>query len=74
MSFNFMAAVTIAVILEPDKKKICQFSFFPHLFCHEVMGPVSFKADFSLYSFTFIKSLFIASLLSAITVVFSAYL
>ena len=51
--------------------------------CHEVMGPdamifvfwmLSFKPPFSLSSFTFIKSLFSSSPLSAIRVVSSAYL
>ena len=36
MSFNFMAAVTIAVILEPPKIKSVTVS--PSI-CHEVMGP-----------------------------------
>jgi len=36
MSFNFMAAVTISVILEPNKVKYVTVSPF---ICHEVMGP-----------------------------------
>ena len=53
------------------------------LTCHEVMGldamifvlcVLSFKPDFSLFSFTFIKKLFSSSLLSAIRVVPSTYL
>ena len=55
------------------RKSATVFIFFPSI-CHEVMGPVSFKADFSLSSFTFIKRLSSASLLSAIRVLFSAYL
>ena len=51
--------------------------------CHEVMGPdamilvfcmFSFKPTFSVSSFTFIKRIFCYSSLSAIRVVFSAYL
>ena len=71
-----------AVILE-SKKIVCHcFHFFPSI-CHEVMGPdamilvfwmLSFKLAFSLLSFTFIRSLFISSLLSAIRMVSSAYL
>ena len=52
-------------------------------YCHEVVGPdamififwmLSFKPTFSLSSFTFFKSLFSSSSLSAIRVVSSAYL
>ena len=55
------------------------FPLFPHLFpmkwCHDLRFlNVSFKPTFSLSSFTFIKSLFSSSLLSAIRVVSSAYL
>ena len=66
-----------AVILEPPKIKSATAS--PSI-CHEVMGSyalilifyvLSFKAAFSLCSFTFIKSLFSSSLLSAIRVVSS---
>ena len=40
MSFHFMAAVTVAVILEPKKIKSCQcYPFFPPSVCHEMMGP-----------------------------------
>ena len=68
------------VILEPPKIKSDTVS--PSV-CHEVMGPdamifvfwmLSFKPTFSLSSFTFIKSLFSSSSLSAIRVVSSAYL
>ena len=70
------------VILEPTKLSLSLFPLFPHLFA-EVMGPdamilvfwmLSFKPNFSLSSFTFIKRLFSSSLLSAIRVVSSAYL
>ena len=56
---------------------------FPPYICHDVMGPdamilifwmLSFKAAFSLSSFTFIKRFFSSSSLSAIRVVSSAYL
>ena len=72
-----------AVILEPKRIKSVTVSIvFPSI-CHEVMGPdamflafwmLSFKPAFSLSSFTFIKRLFISSLLSAIRVASSAYL
>ena len=72
-----------AVILVPPKIKPVTVSIGSPSICHEVMGPVamilvfwmlSFKATFSLSSFTFIKSLFSSSLLSVIRVVSSAYL
>ena len=53
------------------------------LICHEVMKPdatilvfsmLSFKATFSLSSFTFIKRLFSSSSVSAMKVISSAYL
>ena len=69
-----------AVILEPQKiKSDTVYTVFPSI-CHEVMGPVamilvfwvlSFKPTFSLSSFTFIKTLFSSSSLSAIKVVSS---
>ena len=70
-----------AVILEPPKIKSATVYCFPSI-CHEVMGPdamilvfwiLSFKPNFSLSSFTFIKRLFSSSF-SAIRVVLSAYL
>ena len=72
-----------AVILEPEKIKHVTVSTFSPLICHKVMGPdamilvfwmLSFKAAFSLSSFTLIKKLFSSSLLSAIRVVSFAYL
>ena len=72
-----------AVILEPKKViSATAYTFSPSI-CHEVMGPdamilvflmLSFKPTFSLSSFTFIKSLFGSSSLSAIRVVSSTYL
>ena len=71
-----------AVILEPPKIKWHCFHCFP-IYFPEVMGPdamifvfwmLSFKPTFSLYSFTFIKSLFSSSSFSAIKVVSSVYL
>ena len=69
-----------AVIL-PLKKIVChRFHCFPSI-CHEVMGPdvmilafwvLSFKPNFSLPSFTFIKRLLNSSSLSAKRVVLSA--
>ena len=38
-SFNFMAAVTIAVTLEPKKIKSVTVSIVSPSICHEVMGP-----------------------------------
>ena len=69
-----------AVILEPQNIKSVTVS--PSI-CHEVMGPdamilvfwmLNFKPAFSLSSFSFIKWLFSSSLLSAISIVSSAYL
>ena len=39
VSFNFMAAVTPAVILEPKKKKSVTVCIVSPSICHEVMGP-----------------------------------
>ena len=74
---------TSAVILEPPKIKSDAVSIvFPSI-SYEVMGLdamilvfciLSFKPTFSLSSFTCIKRLFSSSLLSAISVVSSAYL
>ena len=72
-----------AVILEPPKTKSATVSTVSPSICHEVMGldamilvfwMLSFKPNFSLYSFTFIKRLFSSSSLSAIRVASSAYL
>ena len=72
-----------AVILEPPKNKSDNISTVSPSICHEVVGPdavifvlwmLNFKPTFSLSSFTFIKSLFNSSSLSAIRVVPSAYL
>ena len=69
-----------AVILEPPQIKSDTVSIVSPFICHEVMGPdamilvywiLSFKATFSLSSFTFIKRLFSSSSLSAIRVVSS---
>ena len=71
------------VILELKKIKSFTLSIFSTYICYEVMGLVvmifgfwmlSFKPNFSLSSFTFIKRLFSSSLFSAIRVVSSAYL
>ena len=71
-----------AVILKPPKiKSLTVFIVSPSI-CHELMGlnimilvflMLSFKPDFSLSSFTFIKRLFSSSL-SALRVVSSVYL
>ena len=72
-----------AVILQPKKTKTVTISTFSLSIFHEVMGPdvmtlvlwmLSFKPDFSLSSFTFIKRLISSSLLFSIRVVSSAYL
>ena len=71
------------VILEPKKIKSLTVSIVCPSICHEMMGPdtmilvfwmLTFKAVFSLSSFTFIKRLFSSSLLSAIRVLSSACL
>ena len=82
-SFNFMAAVTIYSDFGAPKNKVCLcFHSFP-IYFHEMMRPdamilvfcvLSFKPNYSLSSFTFIKRLFGSSSLSAIRVVSSAYL
>ena len=71
-----------AVIWETKKKHLPLFPLFLHLFAMEWWDQMPwtlcfeccFKPAFSLSSFTFIKKLFIFSLLSAIRVVLSAYL
>ena len=72
-----------AMILEPQNTKSVTVSIVPPSNCHEVMGldakififwMLSFKAAFSLSSFTFIMRLFSSFSLSAISVVSSAYL
>ena len=64
-----------AVILEYPKIKSLTVSTISPPICHEVMGPdamifvfwmLSFKPNFSLCSFTFIKRLFSSSSLSAV--------
>ena len=74
---------SFAVTLEPKKIISVIVSFVSPYICHEVMGlkamilvfaMLSFKPAFSLSSFTFIRWLFISSLLSALGVVSSAYL
>ena len=71
------------MILEPRKIKSATISTVSPSICHEVMGldamilvfqMLSFKATFSLSSFTFIKRPFSSSSLSATRVVSSAYL
>ena len=66
----------------PRKLNLSLLPFFFPFFCHEIMGPdamilvfwmLSFKPAFSLSIFTFIKRLFSSSLLSAISVLSSAY-
>ena len=72
-----------AVILEPPQIKSVTVSIGSPSISHEVMGPdvmilvfwmLSFKPAYPLFSFSFIKRLFSSSLLSAISVVLSAYL
>jgi len=78
-----MATVIIHSDYGSQENKICHCSYFSPFICHEEMGPddiilvfsmLSFKPDFSLSSFTFIKRLFSSSSLSAIRVKSSAYL
>ena len=72
-----------AMILKNKKIQSLTVSTVSPAICHEVMGPdamivafwmLCFKPTFSLSSFTFIKTLFSSSSLSAIRVVSSAYL
>jgi len=72
-----------AVILEPKKVKSLTVSIISSSICHEVMElhaiilvfwMLSFKPNFSLSSFTFIKRLFRSSSLSTIRVVCSAFM
>ena len=72
-----------AVILEHPKIKSLTVSIVSPSICYEVMGPnakilvlwmLSFKPTFSFPFFTFVKTLFSSSLLSAIRVVSSVYL
>ena len=68
-----------AVTLEPKKIKFVTVSTFSSSICHEPMRldariSVFWMLNFSLSSFTLIKSLFSFSLLSAIRVVSSTYL
>ena len=71
------------VILEPKKIKSVTVSIVSLLICHKMMGldamilvfwTLSFKQTFLLSCFTFLKSVFSFSLISAIRVVSSAYL
>ena len=71
------------VILEPKKIKSATVSIVTPFVYHEVMGldamififwMFSFKLHFSLFSFTFIKSIFSSSSLSAIRVMSYGYL
>ena len=80
--FTFMATVAVNSDFGAQEKKICYcFHFSPSVFC-EVMGQdamilvfcmLSFKSDFSLSYFNFIKRLCSSSFLSAIRVVSCAY-
>ena len=78
-----MAAVTICSDFGSQENKVCHyFHCFPIYLpwhdgtgCHDIVfWMLSFKPNFSLSFFTFIKRLFSSSLLSAIKVVSSAYL
>ena len=66
-SFNFMASVTIHRDFGAQESNIRHCFYFSPSICHEVMGPdamvldfwmLSFKAAFSLSSFTLIKKPF----------------
>ena len=83
VSFNFMAAVTVHSDFKVQENEICHcFHFLPIYLprsdgtrCHDLsFWMLTFKPAFSLYSFTFIKMLFISSSLSAIRVVSSTNL
>ena len=77
-----MAAFTVYSDFGARQNKLCQSFHFLSIW-HEVMGlaamififgMLSFKPAFPLSSFTFVKRLFISSLLSAVRVASSAYL
>ena len=83
MSSDFMAAVTFCSDFRAQDGDICHNFHLSPSICHEVMGPdamilvfliFGFKPALSLSSFTLIKRLLSSSLLSAISVVSSAYL
>ena len=82
-SFNFMAGITMCSDFLPPPNKVCHcFHCFPIYLpwsdgtrCHDLsFWMLSFKPNFPLSSFTFIKRLFSSSSLSAVRVVSSAYL
>ena len=81
---NFITVVTLHSDFGAQEKQsvIVSIDVSPSI-CHEVMGPdakiivfrmLSFKPAFSLSSFTFIKTLFSSSFLSAISMGSSAHL
>ena len=80
---NFTAAVTICSDFGAQENKVYHCSIVTPSSCREMMGPdamifvfwmLSVKPAFLLSFYTFIKSLFSSSSLSAIRVVSSAYL
>ena len=80
---NFMATVTICSEFGTQENKICHCFHDSPIYLPWSDGTnammfvfwmLSFKAGFSLSSFTFLKRVFSSSLLSAIRVVSSAYL
>ena len=81
-SFIFMAAITVLNDFWVQENKICHWlHFFPFYLswrngtgCHDLCFlNGEFRANFSFFSFTFIRRLFSFSLLSAIRMVSSAY-
>ena len=81
--FNFMAAVTICSDFGAQENEVCHCFHRVSIYlpwcdgtgCHDLcFWNVSFKPALPLSSFTFIKRLFSFSLLSAIKVVWFAYL
>ena len=83
-SFNFMAVFAVCSdFWSPRKRSLLLFLLFPHLFTLKrwdwmvmifIFWMLSFKPVFSVSSFTFRKRLFSSSLLSARSMVSSAYL
>ena len=57
VSINFMAAVTITMILEPKKIKCVITSIFPPPICHEEMRPDAMILVFWMWSFRMAFSL-----------------
>ena len=74
VSFHFVAALTVRVILEPKNIKFVTVSTVYLSICHEMMGPGAMILVLWILRFTSIKRLCSSSSLSASRVVSSTYL